>query len=127
MSDERRTPRQYLNAETTGNVVIFVVVLTVIAALGVSRASDNLLAPGALAVAVTVIGVVAGLTGRPIGIFEGAHAVLFGDVDGPEDDDRPHSDPFDARRLRSTSLWWAGGLAMWAGAAGLLVAAVLRG
>lgn len=130
MSEERRTPRQYLNAETIANVVIFVVVLTVIAALGVSRASDNLLAPGALAVIVTVIGVVAGLTGRPIGIFEGAHAVLFGDVDGPidgPDEHRLHGDPFDARRLRWTSLGWAAALAVWAGAAGLLVAAVLRG
>jgi hypothetical protein len=126
-----RTPRQYLVGEGIGTVALQSVLLTIIAALAISRATHNLLSPGVLAAVVAGVGVTAGLMGRPLGVFEGALAILDGRVSRSDDDGHgdgaPADDAFDGRRLRRGALVWGVGLGAWAGAAALLVAATLHG
>src|SRR5437879_1631475 len=100
----RRQPREYLRAETLANVVIFVVALTLIAGLAISRSTDHLLSPGTVAAIVAIVGLVAGLTGRPIGLFEGAHAALLDNVDAPRG--AASDDALAPRRLRRRSVGW---------------------
>jgi hypothetical protein len=140
---QRRTPRQHLVAEGIGTVAVQSVLLTVAAALAISRAAHNLLSPGVLAAVVAGVGVTSGLMGRPLGVFEGALAILDGRVASNDDplvpvagsdpipsgsgDQNVEGDAFDGRRLRRSALVWGAGVGAWAGAAALLVAATLRG
>jgi hypothetical protein len=122
-----RSPRQHLVAEGIAMVALQCVLLTVVAALAISRAMHNLLSPGVLAAVVAGVGVTAGVMGRPLGVFEGALAILDGRVSTDDPLVAARGDAFDGRSLRRSALVWGAGVGAWAGAAALLVAATLRG
>lgn len=102
-----------------GNVVAF----TLLAATAASRAAHGVLSPAGLVAVVVGAAVAATTTGWVAGVYEGADAVLRGQVGAVEP--APH-DVLAGRSLWRGAARWAGGAAVWSTAAAVVLAAVLR-
>lgn len=110
---------QRAGAGAVGNVVVF----TLLAATAASRAAHGVLSPAGLVAVVVGAAIAATTTGWVAGAYEGAEAALHGRVVGV----RPGTaDALSGRNPWRVALRWAGGATLWAAAAAVVLAAVLR-
>ncbi len=111
--------RERASAGAIGNLIAF----TVLAGLAASRAAHGVLSPAGLVAVVVGAAVAATTTGWVAAFYDGVDAVLHGRVDGAE----PATvDLAAGRGVWRSALSWAGAAALWAAAAGIVLAAVLR-